>query len=191
MPYHPPTPVADADLAGYGVSYSSAQTFTYTGDVGANWCENCGKNYSQLWRLDLHQRSCTTSKRGLSYLLEDTREYWETKKRLRLEASHRAEVSEMTDSGSSSDEDSVESEDEAPEPALDLDVPLAIRKAIRTRSLPMRYRQDPSPEPDVQPIAPPKPDLDVPTPEHTSEGARSGATATLVLCACWYRYAYA
>ncbi|KAF6761428.1 hypothetical protein DFP72DRAFT_1062420 [Ephemerocybe angulata] len=97
-------------------------------------------------------------------------EYWETKKRLRLEASHRAEVSEMTDSGSSSDEDSVESEDEAP--LFGRQSELALFLCVIGRILLQNPMFSLSP--------PPKPDLDVPTPEHTSEGARSGATATLV-----------
>jgi ribosomal protein S27AE len=50
-------------------------------------CENCGKQYFTAHHLDTHQsRSCARTKRGLSELLKETRDFWELRKRRRLEA---------------------------------------------------------------------------------------------------------
>jgi hypothetical protein len=49
-------------------------------------CEHCDKVYSTQYHLEAHQRgSCKTSKRKISDLLATTREFWEARKRRRLE----------------------------------------------------------------------------------------------------------
>jgi hypothetical protein len=49
-------------------------------------CEHCGKDYSTLHHLEAHQRgSCNVSKRKMSDLLASTKEFWEAKKRRRLD----------------------------------------------------------------------------------------------------------
>lgn len=49
-------------------------------------CEDCGKQYSKTWHLDSHLRECTLSKRSLSQLLDQTKEFWASRKRRRVEA---------------------------------------------------------------------------------------------------------
>jgi hypothetical protein len=49
-------------------------------------CEHCDKEYSTIHHLESHQRvSCNTSKRSISNLLVTTKEFWENRKRRRLE----------------------------------------------------------------------------------------------------------
>jgi hypothetical protein len=49
-------------------------------------CENCNKSYSALHHLEAHQRSsCNVSKRKISKLLASTKEFWEAKKKRRLD----------------------------------------------------------------------------------------------------------
>ena len=49
-------------------------------------CMNCKKQYVTARHLETHQlRSCARTKRGLSELLKETKDFWEGRKRRRLE----------------------------------------------------------------------------------------------------------
>ena len=48
-------------------------------------CGHCGKDYSAVRYLDAHQRSgCSSTKRHLSGLLEQTKAHWESRKKRRI-----------------------------------------------------------------------------------------------------------
>jgi hypothetical protein len=48
-------------------------------------CQGCGKIYATIHHLTSHERSCLSSKRGLSALLKTSKVFWESRKRRRLE----------------------------------------------------------------------------------------------------------
>ncbi|KAJ3521207.1 hypothetical protein NMY22_g12407 [Coprinellus aureogranulatus] len=47
-------------------------------------CEGCGKEYATSHHLNHHQQSCHSTKRTLSILLNETRSFWESRKRRKL-----------------------------------------------------------------------------------------------------------
>jgi hypothetical protein len=50
-------------------------------------CDQCRKQYSSIHHLNKHQRSgCANTKRSLSLLLADTKSFWESRKKRRLQA---------------------------------------------------------------------------------------------------------
>ena len=49
-------------------------------------CDQCRKQYSSIHHLNKHQRSgCADTKRSLSLLLADTKSFWESRKKRRLQ----------------------------------------------------------------------------------------------------------
>ena len=65
-------------------------------------CNNCGRAYSNPRHLDQHQRQCSNSKRDLSDLLEETKAFWESRKRRKVEAGGGSSGSSVLDSNASS-----------------------------------------------------------------------------------------
>jgi hypothetical protein len=47
-------------------------------------CEYCGRGFSAYPHLVFHQRTCKPAKRGLSSLLEETKQFWEARKRRKI-----------------------------------------------------------------------------------------------------------
>lgn len=47
-------------------------------------CEYCERSFSTYQHLSVHQRTCNPAKRGISSLLEETKEFWEAKKRRKV-----------------------------------------------------------------------------------------------------------
>ncbi|KAJ3533279.1 hypothetical protein NMY22_g7397 [Coprinellus aureogranulatus] len=154
-------------------------------------CQNCGKHYSTEHHLSVHQaRSCAQTKRTLSELLQETKSFWESRKRRRFEA--QTQVSDGAGSSTSLGRGSTEphrgpsqERSEESDPGLsavcdlpvaegssgsqDLALPLSIRKATRLIQLPKRFRQDeePSALPSARITAPSEPL--VPSPLNSSD----------------------
>ncbi|TEB19263.1 hypothetical protein FA13DRAFT_1719017 [Coprinellus micaceus] len=137
-------------------------------------CPQCGKVYSTYHHLAAHERACTLSRQNLSELLEQTKEFWEMKRR------KRAEINETTmpirgkgsdrncRPGSVSFQLSEECTNSSPRikrrrvtlspepvdtPSEQLDAPVAFRKGKRERRAPARYTHDvlPAPPPPLFP----------------------------------------
>ena len=66
--------------------YSSTRSPYYHPIHPSFQCDNCGKTYTSPRHLDQHQRQCQRSKRTLSDLLEETKEFWQSRKRRRTGA---------------------------------------------------------------------------------------------------------
>ncbi|TEB36972.1 hypothetical protein FA13DRAFT_1787257 [Coprinellus micaceus] len=52
--------------------------------LSTNACEYCGRCFCDYSHLALHQRTCKPAKRGLSSLLEETKEFWEARKQQKI-----------------------------------------------------------------------------------------------------------
>ena len=63
-------------------SYSFQVPFGARSERGFK-CANCDKRYAATRCIDRHERSCKSTKRTLGELLEETRTFWETRKRRR------------------------------------------------------------------------------------------------------------
>ena len=56
-------------------------------------CLSCGKVYTAPHHLSNHQGKCRVTKRRLALLLEETRDHWEKRKRVRLDETREHQVS--------------------------------------------------------------------------------------------------
>ncbi|TEB28673.1 hypothetical protein FA13DRAFT_1711682 [Coprinellus micaceus] len=136
-------------------------------------CEHCGKQYTVIHHLENHQRTlCNSSKRKLAELLSTTKEFWEDRKKRRLEekggdnAPHPGQAT-ANDSNSfllgsltvvlflkygargshlpsnpARNFSRPLSEPEGSVLPQDLDTPVAQRKGKRETRLPARFRQE-------------------------------------------------
>ncbi|TEB15351.1 hypothetical protein FA13DRAFT_1721217 [Coprinellus micaceus] len=92
-------------------------------------CDHCGKEYSALHHLEKHERSsCLLAKRNLSDLLEESKAYWESRKRRKVNCG----TDEGFCEGSSLQE-------HGNVPPADLHIPVGIRKGKRPIRHPARY----------------------------------------------------
>jgi hypothetical protein len=57
--------------------YSHATRLSYD-------CQGCGKTYATLHHLTSHERVCFSNKRHLSNLLQESKVFWEARKKRRL-----------------------------------------------------------------------------------------------------------
>ena len=65
--------------------YSASRRPYDHGQFDPRVCSECGKKYSTSQRLDIHQRECRDSQSDLSGLLQETKLFWETRKKRRRE----------------------------------------------------------------------------------------------------------
>ncbi|TEB24443.1 hypothetical protein FA13DRAFT_1797302 [Coprinellus micaceus] len=142
-------------------------------------CPHCGKVYSTLRHLEAHERSsCTVARQDLSSLLQQTKAFWESKKRKIIELSEQSDLVSpqlgegggttglhCTSSGPGPSKQGGEGEIEMPRrkrqriappsepidvPRSELEAPVAVRKAKREKRVPARYTHDPLPGPPPQ-----------------------------------------
>lgn len=58
-------------------------------------CKHCGREFAGYSYLSLHQRTCRARKRDLSALLEETKEFWESRKRQKLGSAAMTDETEL------------------------------------------------------------------------------------------------
>ncbi|TEB38585.1 hypothetical protein FA13DRAFT_1784905 [Coprinellus micaceus] len=100
-----------------------------------NFCEQCGKEYARGWHLDSHVRQCRASKRALSDLLAETRTFWDSRKKRRLEMLQRE--SEAVPALVGRNEIDAVADDST------IHDPIAKRKPAQPIRLPARYQAIP------------------------------------------------